>query len=84
MAKRLTAFEMWTYRRMLRIAWTEKITNETVIDRINIKERLYKIIQRKKFKYFGHIIRQSEDRVQRILRDGKANGLRRRGRPRTK
>ena len=84
MTKRLIAFEMWTYRRMLRIAWTEKITNETVIERINIKERLYKIIQCKKLKYFGHIIRQSGDTIQRTVLDGKVNGARGRGRPRTK
>ena len=48
MAKRLSAFEMWCYRRMLRISWTEKVSNEEVLERAKIKKRLYNIIQTKK------------------------------------
>ena len=36
MLKRLSAFEMWTYRRMLKISWTDKITNEEVLNRIDV------------------------------------------------
>ena len=81
MAKRLSAFEMWTYRRMLKISWTDKITNEEVLDRINVETRLLAKIQSKKLKYFGHIIRH--DSLQRTILDGKVNGTRGRGRPRT-
>ena len=81
MAKRLSAFEMWTYRRMLKIAWTDKITNVVVLDRINIEKRLLTTIQTKKLKYFGHIIRH--DSLHRTILDGKVNGSRGRGRPRT-
>ena len=84
MADRLSGFEMWTYRRMLRISWTEKITNEEVLRKINIKKRLFNIIQTKKLQYFGHIIRQSGDPLHRTVLDGKVNGSRGRGRPRTK
>ena len=80
MAKRLQAFEMWTYRRMLRISWTEKISNEAVLKRLNVKDRLIKIIQCKKLKYFGHIIRH-EDTLQRTALDGKVNGKRGRAGP---
>ena len=83
MAKKIAAFEMWTYRRMLRIAWTEKVTNERVIERINIKERLYKTIQCKKLKYFGHMIRRKNTTIQRTVLEGKIDGKRGRGRPRT-
>ena len=52
MAKRLSAFEMWCYRRMLRISWTEKVSNEEVLERSKIKKRLYNIIQTKKTTIF--------------------------------
>ena len=84
MAKRLSAFEMWCYRRMLRISWTEKVSNEEVLERAKIKKRLYNIIQTKKLQYFGHIIRQNGDTLHRTVLDGKVNGSRGRGRPRTK
>ena len=83
MAKRLSAFEMWAYRRMLRISWTEKVTNEEVLRKVRCDKRLYNIIQTKKLKYFGHIIRQNGDTLPRTLIDGKVKGLRGRGRPRT-
>ena len=84
MAKRLSAFEMWSYRRMLRLSWTEKVSNEEVLERAKIKKRLYNIIQTKKLQYFGHIIRQNGDTLHRTVLDGKVNGSRGRGRPRTK
>lgn len=83
MAKRLAAFEMWTYRRMLRISWKEMVKNETILERLHVRNRLFKIIQCKKLKYFGHMIRKN-DTIQRSVLDGKVNGKRGRGRPRTK
>ena len=83
MAKRFLAFEMWAYRRMLRISWTEKVTNEEVMKKVGCEKRLYSIIHTKKLKYFGHIIRQNGDTLHRTLLDGKVSGLRGRGRPRT-
>ena len=82
MRDRISAFEMWTYRRMLKISWKEKITNEDVLKMINNKERMMRKIERKKLKYFGHIIRQ--DSLHRSILDGKVNGKRGPGRPRTK
>ena len=84
MAKRLSACEMWCYRRMLRISWTEKVSNEEVLERAKIKKRLYNIIQTKKLQYFGHIIRQNGDTLHRTVLHGKVNGSRGCGRPRTK
>ena len=84
MAKRLSAFEMWSYRRKLIISWTEKVSNEEALERAKIKKRLYNIIQTKKLQYFGHIIRQNGDTLHRTVLDGKVHGSRGRGRPRTK
>ena len=38
--KRIQGYEMWCYRRLLRISWTDRITNEEVLQRINCQERL--------------------------------------------
>ena len=81
MSKRLTAFEMWTYRRMLRISWKKKVTNLEVLERVNHRKRLFRTIQTKKLQYFAHITCHSP--LQRTLLEGKINGKRGRGRPRT-
>ena len=52
--------------------------------RAKIKKRLYNIIQTIKLQYFGHIIRQNGDTLHRTVLDGKVNGSRGGGRPRTK
>jgi hypothetical protein len=80
MQKRLAAFEMWTYRRMLKIPWTAKISNKDVLKQMKITKRLLPTIQTRKLKYFGHITRHSS--LQRMLLEGKVNGRRGRGRPR--
>ena len=45
MAKRLQTFEMWTDRRILWISWTDKMRDETVLNRLDVKNRLFKITQ---------------------------------------
>ena len=82
MRNRISAFEMWTYRRMLRISWKDKITNEDVLKMVNNQDRLMRKIQIKKLKYFGHIIRQES--LHRSILDGKVCGTKGRGRPRAR
>ena len=55
MKTRIEAFELWAYRRMLKISWTQKVTNKEVLSRMKMKKRLLTIIQLRKLKYFGHI-----------------------------
>ena len=78
---RLCAFEMWCYRKMLNINWTDRVRNEEVLRRMNIKEILFKTIQKRTLAFFGHAIRKED--LQRKLLDGKIEGRRNRGRPRT-
>ena len=66
---------------MLKISWTEKVTNKEVLSRMKMKKRLFTIIQIRKLKYFGHINRHSS--MQTTLLNGRVNGKRGRGRPRT-
>ena len=66
---------------MLRISWTEKVKNEEVLSRMNIKVGLNYTIKSRKLRYFGHISRQNS--LQKLLLEGKINGKRGRVRPRT-
>ena len=80
--KKLEAFEMWMYRRMLKISWTQHKTNEAVLDMMNTKKSIINTIKGRKLSYFGHLIRR--DNVQRLILEGKMIGKRARGRPRVK
>ena len=55
----MTAFEMWTWRRMIKIPWTMNTTNKDVLKLMKNKKRMVTIIQTRKLKCFGHILRQS-------------------------
>ena len=55
--KKIEAFEMWIFRRLGKISWTAKKTNEEVCAMLNVQPTLLKTIQSRKLKYFGHIKR---------------------------
>ena len=78
---KLQSFEMWAYRKMMKISWREKKTNEEVLTLAD--EQLYKIptIKKRKITYFGHMIRRNN--IHRLLLEGPLEGKRSRGRPRT-
>ena len=78
--KRITAFEMWTYRRMLKISWVERKTNTEVLGMMAVTPWLERMIKTRKLKYFGHIVRH--DSLQKQLLEGMVEGRRSRGRPR--
>ena len=74
------AFEMWIYRRMPKISWTDKISNQEVLRRASTSRQLIKTIQQRVLRFFGHLIRRNN--IHRVLLEGKINGKRERGRPR--
>jgi hypothetical protein len=77
--KRMEAFEMFCWRRMLRIPWVARRTNESILElQIQTRERLLSKIQRGIIKFFGHIIRQ--DGLEKLVIHGKVDGKRKRGR----
>ena len=80
MAK-LQSFEMWAYRKMMKISWSEKQTNEEVLTLAD--EQLYIIptIKKRKITYFCHMIRLNN--IHRLLLKGPLEGKRSRGRQRT-
>ena len=59
---RINAFELWIYRRMLKISYVDRITNEQVLNMVDEKEKLLLEIQTRKLKYFGHLIQLTESR----------------------
>lgn len=82
MEKRLEAAEMWFLRRMLRIPWTARVTNEEVMRRAGVERRLLKTIRKKQLNFIGHIMRA--DGLERNCLLGRVEGTRSRGRQRIK
>lgn len=54
--RKLEAFEMWCYRKMLRIKWIDRITNEAVLNRIKEKKILWHTIKVRRAKMIGHLL----------------------------
>ena len=80
--KRLEAFEMWCYRRMMNIEWMDKITNEEVLGRIGEKRTLWKILKKRRGQMMGHTLRHGG--LLRDILEGEVGKKRGRGRPRLK
>ena len=77
--KRIEAFEMWTFRRMARISWTERKTNVEVCESLEVRPSLLETIKTRKIKYFGHLKRHVT--IQSHIMEGRVSGKRKRGRP---
>ena len=57
--RRLQSFEMWCYRRVLRISWTERITNEQVLQTVQCKRRFLRSLVHRRLSYLGHVLRSN-------------------------
>ena len=80
--KNLEAAEMWFYRRMLRISWKEKRTNESILEETNQERSLINTIRKRQLKFLGHICRHKG--LEFLSLTGKIEGTRSRGRQRIK
>ena len=49
---------MWFYRKMLRISWVQKVTNEAVLEKMKVKRELMNIIREKQWRFVGHLLRE--------------------------
>ena len=78
---KIEAFEMWMWRKCMKISYTEHKTNEEVLQMIDERRSLAKEIIRRKLQYFGHLIRRNG--VQKRLLVAEVEGTRGRGRPKT-
>ena len=77
---RLQAFEMWIWRRMEKINWRDKITNEQVLEIVKEKRTLIDVIRSRKKKWIGHVLR-GNGLLKEII-EGRIVGKRPRGRKR--
>src|SRR6476469_5341022 len=76
---RLNAFEMWVWRRMGKVSWMDKRTNEQVLSSMNEKGSLIKTIWNRKRNWIGHIVRG--DGLMKLVLEETLGGKRMRGRP---
>ena len=78
--RRIDAFELWFWRRLLRVPWTARSFNQSIL-KISPEISLEGILLKLKFQYFGHHMR-SVDSLEKTLMLGRIGGRRRRGRAR--
>ena len=79
--RRLDAFEMWYWRRLLRVPWTARRSNQSLLMETTPEYSLEGLMLKLKLQYFGHLM-QSSDSFENTLMLGKIEGWRRRGRQR--
>ena len=81
--RRIDGFELWCWRRLLRIPWTARRTNKSVIEEIKATTPLEALIKKQQLSYFGHIMRR-ENSLEKSIMLGMGGGSRKRGRPRAR
>ena len=77
----IDAFELWCWRRLLRVPWTARRSNKSILNEISPGCSLEGLILKLKHQYFGHLMRRT-DSFEKILMLGKIDGNRRRGQQR--
>ena len=80
-SRRIDAFELWCWRRLLRVLWTARRSNQSIIKEISPGCSLEGLMLKLKLQYFGHLM-QRADSFEKTLMLGKIEGRRRRGRQR--
>jgi len=78
--KVINAFETWCWRRILKIKWTDRITNEEVFQRVKEERLLLKMLNNRRYSWIGHIIRNNEFVVN--IMERAISGKKAMGRPR--
>ena len=79
--QRIDAFELWCWRRLLRVLWTVRKSNQSILKEISPKYSLEGLMLRLKLQYFGHLM-QRADSLEKTLLLRKIEGRRRRGQQR--
>ena len=78
---RIDAFELWCWRRLLRVPWTARRSNQSILKEISPEYSLEGLMLKLKLQYLGHLMRRT-DSLEKTLMLGKTEGGRRRGRQR--
>ena len=79
--QRTDAFELWCWRRLLRVPWTARRSNQSIVKEISPEYSLEGLMLKMKFQYFGHMI-QRTDSLEKTLILGKIEGRRSKGQQR--
>ena len=80
-ANKIDAAELWFYRRLLRVSWTDKRTNESIPSELNTKRMLSSEINKRRLRYVGHAVRHKNTSLMSKLLMGRIEGKRKQGRP---
>ena len=81
--QRTDAFELWSWRRLLRVLWIARISNQSILKEISPEYSLEALMLKPKLQYFGHVMRRT-DSLEKTLMLGKIEGTRKRGQQRMK
>ena len=76
--QRIDAFELWCWRRLLRVPWTERRSNQSILKEVSSECSLEGLMLKLKLKYFGHLIRRA-DSLEKTLILGKIEGRKEKG-----
>ena len=76
--RRIDVFELWCWRRLLRVPWTARISNQSILKEISLGCSSEGLMLKLKLQYFGHLM-QRTDSLEKTLMLGKIDGRRRRG-----
>ena len=79
--RRIDAFELWCWRRLLRVPWTARRSNQSILKEISPEYSLEGLMLKLRLQYFGHLMRR-DDSLEKTLMLGKIEYRRRRGRQR--
>ena len=79
--RRIDALELWCWGRLLRVSWTARRSNQSILKEINTEYSLERLMLKLKLQYFGHLMWRT-DSLEKILMLGKIEGRRRRGQQR--
>ena len=81
--RRIDAFELWCWRRLLRVPWTARRSNQSILKEIIPEYSLERVMLKLKLQYFGHLMGRT-DLLEKTLILGKIEGRRRRGQQRAR
>ena len=76
--QRIDAFELWCWRRLLRVTWTARRSKQSILKEISPEYTLEGLMLKLKLQYFGHLMQRAKS-LEKILMLGKIEGRRRRG-----
>ena len=76
--QRIDAFELWCWRRFLRVPWTARRSNQSILKEISPEHSLEGLMLKLKLQYFGHLMRRT-DSLEKTLMLGKVEGMRKKG-----